>query len=197
MLAWEGEEGRVWCGGGETVSCLVEGESPWLGRFGGDLCARFFDCGIHKCEKPCHHPSPRPSECPRSPSHVTHCPCGKRTIAPSSSVEKSQRTFAAAQIPSPLASPLVRNPKRCVLIHAKRNATLGPAHHAQSRLRARAYVEERRAVFLATKSATAVLVTTQQKRARSSAITHAPFSALVVDTNAVGCVVPAFSCYLS
>ena len=83
------------------------------------------------------------------------------------------------------------------LIHAKRNATLGPAYHTQSRSRARADVEERRAVFPATKSIMAVLVTNQQKRARSSAIAHAPFSALVVDINVLGCVVPAFSCYLS
>ncbi|KIK02782.1 hypothetical protein K443DRAFT_510227 [Laccaria amethystina LaAM-08-1] len=81
-----------------------------------------------------------------------------------------------AQIPSPLAPPLFRNPTQRVLIHAKRNAILGLAHHAQSRSRARADVGERRAVFPATKSTTAVLVTTQQKRARSSAIAHAPFS---------------------
>ena len=154
MLVWEGE-GGVWCGLGETVDCLVEGE---IVRLVCDACA---DGGIHKCEAPCHRPSSQRSECPRSPSHVTHCPCGKRTIAPSSSVERSQHTFPAAQIPSPLASPLVQNPKRCVLIHAKRNATLGPAHHAQSKSRARADVEGRRAAFPATKSRTAVLVTTQ------------------------------------
>jgi hypothetical protein len=38
-----------------------------------------------------------------------------------------------AQIPSPLAPPLVQNPTRRVLIHAKRNATLGPAHLTQLR----------------------------------------------------------------
>ena len=45
--------------------------------------------------KPCHRPSPQPSESPRSPSHVTHCPCGKSTIAPSPSAERSQHTFTA------------------------------------------------------------------------------------------------------
>ena len=54
-----------------------------------------------------------PSECPHSPFHVTHCRCGKSIIAPSSSVDRSQHTFAAAQIPSPLAPPLVRIPTRC------------------------------------------------------------------------------------
>ena len=93
--------------------------------------------------------------------------------------------------------PMLKTPTKCVLIHLKRNATLGPAHHAQSKPRARADVEERRAVFPAIKSTTAVLVTTQQKRARFSATARARFSALVIDTNAVGCVVPAFSCYLS
>ena len=48
---------------------------------------------------------------------------------------------------------------------------------------------ERSAVFPATKSRAAVLLTTQQKRARSSAIAHAPFSAPVVDINVVGGVV--------
>ena len=173
----------MWCDLGEPVDCLVEGE---IGRLVCDACT---DGGIHKCEEPCHRPS-QPSECPPSPSHVTHCLCGRGTIARSSSVERSQHTFAAAQIPSPLAPPLVGNPTGCVLIHAKRSATLGPACHAQSRSRARADVEERRAVPPATKSRTAVLMTTQRKRARSSAIARARFSALIIDTNVVGCVEP-------
>ena len=53
---------------------------------------RFYDCGIHKCDKPCHPPSPTPDICPRSPSKISHCPCGKNTIAPTTtnpSVDKS------------------------------------------------------------------------------------------------------------
>ena len=113
--------------------------------------------------KPCHRPSPQPSGCPPSPSHVTHCPCGKSIIAPSSSVERSQHTFAAAQIPSPLAPPLVRIPTRC-------------SHPCQAKCHTGPYplctIEitrpcrcggERRAVFPATKSTTAVVVTTQQR----------------------------------
>ena len=98
----------MWCGVGEPADCLVEGDVCDSG-----VCARFFDCGIHKCEKPRHRPSPQPSECPPSPSHVTHCPCEKSIIAPSPSAERSQHTFAAAQISSPLAPPLVRFPTRC------------------------------------------------------------------------------------
>ena len=54
---------------------------------------RLFDCGIHKCDKPCHPPSPTPDICPRSPSKVTQCPCGKKTIAPNRSVDQSLYTF--------------------------------------------------------------------------------------------------------
>ena len=99
-----------------------------------------------------------------------------------------RRTYIRFRFYPHLHLPLFESPHGA-LIHAKRNATLGPAYHTQSRSRARADVEERRAVFPATKSTTAVLVTTQQKRARFSAIAHARLSALVVDINVVGCVV--------
>ena len=56
---------------------------------------RPFDCGKHKCEKPCHPPSSKPATCPRSPSKITHCPCGKCSIAPTKIAEKSQYTFPA------------------------------------------------------------------------------------------------------
>lgn len=45
---------------------------------------RPFDCGVHHCSKSCHPPSLVPSPCPRSPCLVTHCPCGKHPISPSS-----------------------------------------------------------------------------------------------------------------
>lgn len=44
---------------------------------------RFFDCGTHKCSKPCHVPAFKPTPCPRTPSIATHCPCGKHEISPS------------------------------------------------------------------------------------------------------------------
>ena len=98
----------------ESVRCWggKEEKQRWFGRFWCDVCARFFDCGIHQCEEPCHRPSPQQSECPRSPSRVTHCPCGKSTIAPFTSVERSQHTFTVPQIPSPLAPPHARNPNK-------------------------------------------------------------------------------------
>jgi len=103
------------CGEGKEEQCFVDGQPPWLGRFSCDQfcerCAyffcfipsvtdgissyRLFDCGIHKCEKPCHLPSSTPALCPRSPSNISHCPCGKSTIAPNSSVEQSLYTFSS------------------------------------------------------------------------------------------------------
>lgn len=90
------EEQQVRCGVGTEVECLVEGESPWVGRFGcNNTCGRLFDCGKHKCEKPCHPPTFRPEVCLRSPLKITHCPCGKHTIAPTPLSDASKYTFAA------------------------------------------------------------------------------------------------------
>ena len=65
------------------------------------LSYRPFDCGIHSCQKVCHPPSPEPATCPFSPSKVTHCPCGKHTIAPqdngSSSPSIGEFTFPSRQ----------------------------------------------------------------------------------------------------
>ncbi|KAF8198478.1 hypothetical protein BJ912DRAFT_951515 [Pholiota molesta] len=92
-----GKEGKtVTCGEGREIQCFVEGETPWIGRFTCDnVCDRPFDCGKHKCQKPCHPPSSQPAVCPRSPSQITHCPCGKHTVAPSPSADASQYTFPA------------------------------------------------------------------------------------------------------
>ena len=43
-----------------------------------------YDCGKHRCEKPCHPQSAATSPCPRSPSLVTHCPCSKHELSPAS-----------------------------------------------------------------------------------------------------------------
>ena len=117
------EEKEIGCGEGKEEQCFVEGQSPWMGRFScNELCERcvflsiiyihyfltkfrnrFFDCRIHKCEKPCHAPSPTPDICPRSPSKLTHCPCGQSTIAPNSSVDQSLYTFSSrANCTSPI-----------------------------------------------------------------------------------------------
>lgn len=43
---------------------------------------RPLDCGIHNCTKPCHPPSAKPATCPRSPSVIDSCPCGKHQLVP-------------------------------------------------------------------------------------------------------------------
>ncbi|EPQ53520.1 hypothetical protein GLOTRDRAFT_45377 [Gloeophyllum trabeum ATCC 11539] len=83
------EERELGCGEGETKVCLVidtEGrEERWTGKFACiNKCERPFDCGVHRCSKPCHPPSPLPLPCRFSPSLVTHCPCGKHALTESS-----------------------------------------------------------------------------------------------------------------
>lgn len=56
---------------------------------------RLFDCGIHKCEKTCHPPSTSPPPCPRSPSLVTYCPCGKKSL---NEIEGGARTTCSDPI---------------------------------------------------------------------------------------------------
>ncbi|KIM74148.1 hypothetical protein PILCRDRAFT_828564, partial [Piloderma croceum F 1598] len=78
---------EVSCGYGEEKECIVNGEDgaveKWTGRFQCENnCDRPFDCGKHHCSKPCHPPSSTPLPCPRSPSRITHCPCGKHALDP-------------------------------------------------------------------------------------------------------------------
>ncbi|KAL5521524.1 FAP1 [Sanghuangporus sanghuang] len=73
------------CGEGEEKHSSVVLDDgvleEWDGRFTCESsCGRLFDCGIHTCEKPCHPPSTSPPPCPRSPSLVSHCPCGKKPL---------------------------------------------------------------------------------------------------------------------
>ncbi|KAH6909611.1 shuttle craft protein [Coprinopsis sp. MPI-PUGE-AT-0042] len=87
-------EKEMLCGDGQAVDCFTEGETPWIGRYSCDsACSRPFDCGVHTCEKPCHPPSASPVVCPKSPSQVTNCPCGKATIAPPGASDLSQYDF--------------------------------------------------------------------------------------------------------
>ena len=82
------EEKEISCGVGEEQSCTIieDGkERQWIGHYQcARPCDRLFACGIHRCKKSCHPPSPTPVTCPNSPSVVTHCPCGKHTLDPSS-----------------------------------------------------------------------------------------------------------------
>ena len=59
------------------------------------MLSRKFDCGVHTCQKRCHPPSHKPAPCPRSSAKVTHCPCGKSSIAPSLNSDFSNYTFPA------------------------------------------------------------------------------------------------------
>ena len=66
---------------------------------------RAFDCGIHTCQKPCHPQEPTSTICPRSPSQVFHCPCGKHALSPSESKffpagTKLRRTACTDPIPT-------------------------------------------------------------------------------------------------
>ncbi|TFK20660.1 hypothetical protein FA15DRAFT_673293 [Coprinopsis marcescibilis] len=85
------ERTNMLCGEGKAVECFVQGaKEPWIGRYSCEAtCERLFDCGIHKCEKPCHPPSITPAICPRSPAKVTYCPCGRKTIAPQPSATEA------------------------------------------------------------------------------------------------------------
>ncbi|KAI8986770.1 hypothetical protein BD414DRAFT_42500 [Trametes punicea] len=80
------EEREMGCGEGEMKPCGVvqDGqEERWVGWFACEnTCDRPFDCGVHRCSRPCHPPSPTPVLCPRSPSVVKHCPCGKHALTP-------------------------------------------------------------------------------------------------------------------
>ncbi|GJE93163.1 FKBP12-associated protein 1 homolog [Phanerochaete sordida] len=76
------------CGEGEEKTSVVVddgAEQQWTGLFECEnLCDRPFDCGLHRCEQPCHVPSRTPAPCPRSPSIVKTCPCGKHALEPPS-----------------------------------------------------------------------------------------------------------------
>lgn len=66
---------------------------------------RPFDCGVHKCQQACHPQDPSPSICPRSPSQISHCPCGKHVLSPSESDffppgTKLRRTTCVDRIPT-------------------------------------------------------------------------------------------------
>ncbi|KAI0686090.1 hypothetical protein BC835DRAFT_1288606 [Cytidiella melzeri] len=84
------EERELRCGDGEAKVSIVNengNERSWTGRFACENeCLRPFDCGAHYCTQQCHVPSPSPAQCPRSPSLVWTCPCGKHALQPSSAV---------------------------------------------------------------------------------------------------------------
>ncbi|KAA1473096.1 hypothetical protein DENSPDRAFT_822377 [Dentipellis sp. KUC8613] len=115
---WCGKvEKEVSCGFGDPRPCAVleDGhEETWLGKFDcGNLCDRPFDCGIHRCERPCHPPSLNAPPCPRSPSVITHCPCGKHPLTPDSTSffpPGTKLTRTACTDPIPTCTSLCKKP---------------------------------------------------------------------------------------
>jgi transcriptional repressor NF-X1 len=90
---------------------------------------RLFDCGIHKCDKSCHPPSPTPDLCPRSPSKITRCPCGKNTIAPNFSVDQSLYTFSSRDSctsPIPTCDSVCSKPNPACSHPCKAKCHIGP-----------------------------------------------------------------------
>ncbi|CUA77138.1 FKBP12-associated protein 1 homolog [Schizosaccharomyces pombe 972h-] [Rhizoctonia solani] len=70
------------CGAGIPKDCSVEGQAAWEGRWQcEEICDRGFNCGKHKCQKPCHPPSKTPAICPLSPSLIATCPCTKTPLS--------------------------------------------------------------------------------------------------------------------
>lgn len=89
---------RCYCGKvKKSVSCSERGKEQksetfmddngqkiehWTGSFNcGEKCRRYFDCGIHQCQRECHVQCAAATKCPRSPDSVPYCPCGKTLVA--------------------------------------------------------------------------------------------------------------------
>ena len=108
-------EARCYCGqvqkeiiccerGDEKTSRVLSKEGnasqleDWNGIFDcGNLCGRLFDCGKHKCEKPCHPQQEGIPHCPRSPDIVQYCPCGKTKL---DQITDRRRASCTDHIPS-------------------------------------------------------------------------------------------------
>lgn len=68
------------CGDGTLRECS-DGQERWTGRFScEEVCARSYDCGKHTCKQTCHPHSPTDRKCPRSPTEVRTCACGKNDL---------------------------------------------------------------------------------------------------------------------
>ncbi|KAJ7096711.1 hypothetical protein B0H15DRAFT_54387 [Mycena belliarum] len=106
VRCWCGKEKReVACGTGEAIACSRDGDGAtetWVGQFAcTETCDRLFACGIHRCSQPCHPESGPAAECPRAPARIRTCPCGRRSISPSSAPNAfPERADCAAPIPT-------------------------------------------------------------------------------------------------
>lgn len=56
-------------------------ESKWIGYFScGEVCDKYYDCGVHKCDKKCHSRQLDDHTCPMQPVEGEKCPCGKTEV---------------------------------------------------------------------------------------------------------------------
>lgn len=67
---------------GDIQQSYSTADKSWFeGSFSCDqVCARSFDCGIHKCYQSCHVQDELPGHCPFAPDTISHCPCGKTPL---------------------------------------------------------------------------------------------------------------------
>ncbi|KAF8309054.1 hypothetical protein DL93DRAFT_2063347 [Clavulina sp. PMI_390] len=95
------ESKSVPCGEGlaKPSAVMIDGQrKEWEGRYEcAAVCAQPYACGIHTCESACHPPSLEPETCPKDPSLVLNCPCGKHPIA---SLPSGLRTSCSDPIPT-------------------------------------------------------------------------------------------------
>ncbi|KAJ3909541.1 hypothetical protein F5879DRAFT_932516 [Lentinula edodes] len=95
LHCWCGKEQKqVLCGEGDIwldpVGCddrsTEHMQEPRRGFGCQSVCEKLFDCGNHSCARSCHPPTSdsQPGHCPMSPDRITTCPCGKRSLATSS-----------------------------------------------------------------------------------------------------------------
>ncbi|KAF8800801.1 hypothetical protein BYT27DRAFT_7227305 [Phlegmacium glaucopus] len=105
------EEKEIGCGEGKEEQCFVEGQPPWIGRFSCDqgrmltflYYKRFSIVEFINVKNRVIQHDPHLAICPRSPSKITHWPCGKSTIAPTSAVDQSIYAFSSrANCTSPI-----------------------------------------------------------------------------------------------
>ncbi|KAF8830242.1 hypothetical protein HHX47_DHR2000463 [Lentinula edodes] len=113
LHCWCGKEQKqVLCGEGDIwldpVGCddhsTEHMQEPRRGFGCQSVCEKLFDCGNHSCARSCHPPTSdsQPGHCPMSPDRITTCPCGKRSLATSSTQlgDFPARTRCTDEIPT-------------------------------------------------------------------------------------------------
>ncbi|VEU23763.1 DEKNAAC105033 [Brettanomyces naardenensis] len=82
----------------EKVSDDMGTVTAFVGCFScAELCGVLLDCGIHRCPLSCHPTSSTSHTCPRSPSALAYCPCGKSKIL---DLQSEPRTSCLDPVPT-------------------------------------------------------------------------------------------------